>query len=105
MVLNETYTPTGKYEDEILEILEAEHRLTPTDIAEAVGSNRSAINHNLHRLTAAGWVDKPHGRGLYEFVTDPRKVSDEGVAVIHLERALELLGVDADAHAVVEQLR
>lgn len=105
MVLNDRYEPSGKHEDAILAYLEEEGRLKPTAVAEGVGSKRSAINHSLHRLTAAGWITKPHGHGLYEFAYDPREMDDEAVAAVHLDRALELLGYDdLDADVVVGQL-
>lgn len=105
MALNDTYEPSGKYEDAILEYLKEERRLGPTDIANGIGAERAAINHHLHRLNAAGWIRKPHGRGLYEFVNDPRDMDDDEIAAIHLEHALDLLGFDGiDAQQLIDRL-
>lgn len=106
MVLNDQYEPSGKYEDEILEYLESEHRLGPTNIAQGIGTERVAINHHLHRLYAAGWLTKPHGEGLYEYVADPREMTDEEIAAVHLDHAFELLGYDdVDADSAIDALR
>lgn len=88
MPFNHRYEPS-KREIDVLELLKEQQRYRPADIYEDLGVNAGSAQHWLSHLNAAGWVGKPK-RGLYEFRHDPRGMSDEELAEVYLEYALEL---------------
>ena len=91
-MLNDQYEPSSPYEEEILELLEGGGWWAPTHVSEEMGVHRGGVNHHLKRLTAAGWLQQPKD-GVYEFVCDPRELSDEEIADMHIAHAKTLLDV------------
>ena len=88
-MLNDQYEPRTEDEDRILSLLEDEGRLRPADIYTELGINRGSAQHYNDRLLAAGFIGRPKG-GLYEFRFDPRMMSDEELAAVYIDHAIEL---------------
>jgi DNA-binding IclR family transcriptional regulator len=77
-MVNEHYEPSDR-EEEILELLKEGRedggpwgRSNPAYLSEQLDERRQYINRSLQNLVAAGWLRK-RGKGLYEFVEDPRE--------------------------------
>lgn len=88
-MLNDQYEPRIDGENDILELLEKEGRLRPSDIYEELDINRGSAQHYNDRLLAAGFIGRPK-TGLYEFRYDPRKMSDVELAALYIDHAKEL---------------
>lgn len=88
-VINDEYEPRGDGEEEILEFLKEEGRSRPSHMYDELGLSSGAAQHYLERLLAAGWIERPY-EGTYEFVVDPRRMSEEELADLYIERVREL---------------
>lgn len=95
-MLNVEYKPSSEYEDDIMRLLEVERRLTASEIADELDMHTAALNHYLHRLVAAGWIEQPRDRGTYAYVADPRRMSDGQIADTYREYARQVEGGEAD---------
>lgn len=92
-MLNDDYEPRDG-EEEILEVLRETGRNRPKNIYDAVEADRGTAQHQLDRLLAAGWIERPEP-GIYEFVADPREMSDHKLAMEYIRH-----GRDLDAYAL-----
>lgn len=88
-VINDEYEPRGDGEENILEFLKEEGRSRPSHMYDELDLSSGAAQHYLERLLAAGWINRPY-EGTYEFVADPRGMSDAELADLYIERVQEL---------------
>lgn len=62
-------------DEEILEILKEEEKVTPLLVRRLTGYDKGDVNTTLSKFARNGWI-QVRVRGLYQFEEDPREQSE-----------------------------